>query len=123
MVRCLFFSTLASDLSSKAALATKATRSPLASRPLDMLYFTFFLVSQLDPPFYNVLIYSKSHIPASMLIDFQAFYPPSIVPSFISNIPVWYFNMSKDPLVGGAMGYLGNTSELGWFQSFLVLEL
>lgn len=31
--------------------------------------------------------------------------------------------MSADPLVGGALGYLSNGPELGWFKSFLTLEL
>ncbi|KIM90546.1 hypothetical protein PILCRDRAFT_812299 [Piloderma croceum F 1598] len=79
----------------------------LTSRPLDLLYFTFFL----------------SHIPASLLLDFQALYPSSLLPGFISSLPRLYFQMSNDPLIGGAMGYLSNSKELGWLKSFMILEL
>ena len=65
----------------------------------------------------------QSHIPASLLIDFQALYPSSVIPNFISALPKLYVEMSKDPLIGGAMGFFGNSGELGWFKSFLVLEL
>jgi hypothetical protein len=57
------------------------------------------------------------------LIDFQALYPLSKVPGFISILPKLYFEMSNDPLIGGAMGYINNSGELGWFKSFMVLEL
>lgn len=82
-------------------------RTPLAKRPLDMIYFAFFL----------------SHIPASLLIDFQALYPPALVPGFVSKLPELYIQMSNDPLIGGALGYMSNSGELGWFRSFLTLEL
>lgn len=72
-----------------------------------MLYFAFFI----------------SHIPASLLMDFQAFYPPSLVPTFISQLPKLYVQMSGDPLIGPALGYMGDASGLGWFYNFLTLEL
>lgn len=72
-----------------------------------MLYFAFFL----------------SHIPASLLMDFQVLYPTSLVPTFISQLPKWYVELSNDPLIGAALGYVGDGSGLGWFWSFLVLEL
>jgi hypothetical protein len=46
-----------------------------------------------------------------------------MVPNFISILPKLYFQLSNDPLIGGVMGYLNNSEELGWFKSFMVLEL
>lgn len=31
--------------------------------------------------------------------------------------------MSGDPLIGPALGYMGDASGLGWFYNFLTLEL
>jgi hypothetical protein len=57
------------------------------------------------------------------MVDFQTLYPSSMVPGFISILPKLYFQMCHDPLVGGVMGYLDNAGDLGWFKSFIVLEL
>lgn len=57
------------------------------------------------------------------MIDFQAIYPPSLVPALIAKLPELYIGMSNDPLIGGALGYMSNSAELGWFKSFLLLEL
>ncbi|KAI0003717.1 transmembrane protein 6/97 [Russula compacta] len=81
-------------------------RTPLTCRPMDLFYFIFFLV----------------HIPSTLLIDCQAIWPKQLVPKLLQAFPLWYVNMSGDPLVGGAMGILGNESELAWFKSFLYLE-
>ncbi len=40
----------------------------------------------------------------------------------MQGIPFWYVGMSGDPLVGRAMGIVGNGSDLAWFKSFLYLE-
>ncbi|KAJ4496415.1 transmembrane protein 6/97 [Lentinula edodes] len=42
-------------------------RASLTSRPLDFLYFCFFLI----------------HIPASLLLDFQILYPSAYLPTFL----------------------------------------
>ncbi|EGN96698.1 hypothetical protein SERLA73DRAFT_140397 [Serpula lacrymans var. lacrymans S7.3] len=76
------------------------------SRPLDLVYFMFFLL----------------HIPATLFIDLQALYPPSLVPRAISGLPQLYIRMSGDPLVGGVMGLQGQSSHFIWFKSFLVVE-
>ncbi|KAG6374727.1 transmembrane protein 6/97 [Boletus reticuloceps] len=83
-----------------------AARTPLSSRPLDLLYFTFFLI----------------HLPASLLLDCQPLYPPSLVPSFISQLPELYIQFSADPLVGGALGYFGTSNDFTWFKTFLLVE-
>ncbi|KDQ51011.1 hypothetical protein JAAARDRAFT_185480 [Jaapia argillacea MUCL 33604] len=80
-------------------------RIPLTSRPMDMVYFLFFL----------------SHIPASLLMDLQVFYP-SWFPSFIRTIPAWYINYSGDPLVAGFMGLSGKSESWIWLKTFLFLE-
>ncbi|KAF8916206.1 transmembrane protein 6/97 [Mucidula mucida] len=76
------------------------SRVPLASRPLDLVYFTFFLW----------------HLVASFAVDFQAlFYPYTWLPS----IPEYYISFSNDPLIGGAMRKEHN---LTWFICFLAIE-
>ncbi|KAH9167929.1 transmembrane protein 6/97 [Lactarius sanguifluus] len=83
-----------------------AIRTPLTSRPIDLLYFIFFVV----------------HIPATLLIDLQAVWPKHLIPESMQFLPPWYVGMSGDFLVGGSMGILGNGSGLAWFKSFLYLE-
>jgi len=82
------------------------TRRPLSSRPLDMLYFVFFMV----------------HLPATLLVDLQAIYPSHLVPPLIAQIPKMYIRMSNDPLIGGAVGLLGKSDHYIWFKTFLYLE-
>ncbi|KAH7914599.1 transmembrane protein 6/97 [Hygrophoropsis aurantiaca] len=81
----------------------------LTSRPLDLLYFVFFL----------------THIPATLLLDLQSLYPTAMIPSFIRMLPKLYTDMSSDPLVAGAMGYLGEDAmlHLVWFKTFVVVEM
>ncbi|KAH8103834.1 transmembrane protein 6/97 [Cristinia sonorae] len=78
----------------------------LTSRPLDLLYFVFFLI----------------HIPNTILVDCQALYPKQLVPDVIANLPKLYVGMSNDPLIGPAMGYFGAPENYVWFKSFLLLE-
>ncbi|KAJ7815027.1 transmembrane protein 6/97 [Mycena olivaceomarginata] len=59
--------------------------TPLTSRPLDLVYFGFFV----------------SHIFASLCIDFQAIYPPALVPGFLRTFAQWYIHTSNDPFIGG----------------------
>ncbi|TBU30442.1 transmembrane protein 6/97 [Dichomitus squalens] len=84
------------------------TRTPLSSRPRDLVYFLFFAI----------------HLPATFLIDIQAIYPKAWVPALISSLPKFYVEMSNDPLIGSAMGYFGESQlkAFTWFRSFLLLE-
>ncbi|KAG1842152.1 transmembrane protein 6/97 [Suillus subalutaceus] len=82
------------------------TASPITSRPLDLVYFAFFLV----------------HIPATLLIDLQALYPPSLTPYFIRALPQLYVQMSNDPLIGNVLGMLGDSQPFVWFKTFLAVE-
>ncbi|KAF9047200.1 hypothetical protein BDZ89DRAFT_1099290 [Hymenopellis radicata] len=78
-----------------------SSRIPLSSRPLDLLYFSFFIM----------------HIPASLLVDLQALlYPNTYLPS----LPEWYTGYSADPLIRGAML---KESQLVWFNCFLYVEM
>lgn len=45
-----------------------------------------------------------------------------MVPQLVAKIPVFYVGMSRDPLIGGAMGFFGDSSNFVWFKSFLMLE-
>ncbi|KAG1850682.1 transmembrane protein 6/97 [Suillus subluteus] len=82
------------------------TASPITSRPLDLVYFAFFLV----------------HIPATLLIDLQALYPPSLTPYFIRALPQLYVQMSNDPLIGSVLGMSGDGQPFVWFKTFLAVE-
>ncbi|KAG2354951.1 transmembrane protein 6/97 [Suillus spraguei] len=82
------------------------TAIPITSRPLDLIYFAFFLV----------------HIPATLLIDLQALYPPSLTPYFIRALPQLYVQMSNDPLIGSVLGMLGDSKHFVWFKTFLAIE-
>ncbi|KAJ7254642.1 transmembrane protein 6/97 [Mycena haematopus] len=80
------------------------TPTPLTSRPLDLVYFGFFV----------------THIFASLCIDFQALYPPALVPGFLRTFVKWYTLTSNDPFM---MGMLGESKDpLIWFKSFLFIE-
>ncbi|KAI6038629.1 transmembrane protein 6/97 [Pisolithus marmoratus] len=81
-----------------------AQRSPLSSRPLDLLYFLFFLI----------------HIPATLLLDCQALYPESAVPTSIKALPRIYLDVSADPLIAGVFGHA--PGDFTWFKMFLYLE-
>ncbi|KAG2088013.1 transmembrane protein 6/97 [Suillus discolor] len=82
------------------------TAIPITSRPLDLVYFVFFLV----------------HIPATLLIDLQALYPPWLIPYFIRALPRLYIQMSNDPLIGSVLGMLGDSKPFVWFKTFLAVE-
>jgi len=64
------------------------------------------------------------HIPASLLIDLQAFYPAAYTPSLISWIPEAYSRNTADPLIGPAFGFHGpeKAATFVWFLSLLSLE-
>ncbi|KAG1728110.1 transmembrane protein 6/97 [Suillus lakei] len=83
------------------------TAISITSRPLDLVYFAFFLV----------------HIPATLLIDLQALYPPSLTPHFIRALPQFYVQMSNDPLIGSVLGMLGDSKPFIWFKTFLAVEV
>jgi len=73
---------------------------------MDLVYFTFFLI----------------HLPASLLLDCQPLYPPSLVPSFISQLPKMYTQISADPLISGLMGFSGESNNFLWFKTFIFIE-
>ncbi|KAF8630459.1 hypothetical protein AX15_002908 [Amanita polypyramis BW_CC] len=90
------------------SLRSSPVHARLTSRPLDLIYFCFFLI----------------HIPATLLLDIQHLYPVWLVPPFIQALPRYYLQMSNDPLVGGVSGFLGiNTEHLIWFKCFIALEV
>jgi len=76
----------------------------LSSRPLDFLYFAFFLI----------------HIPCTVLLDAQAIVPQHLIPNVLRDASEWYIAFSADPLIKGAF-YGG--PEFDWFRAFLYLEV
>ncbi|KAH7335214.1 transmembrane protein 6/97 [Rhizoctonia solani] len=80
--------------------------SNLKERPLDLLYLVYFAI----------------HIPPTVLMDLQAVLPRGSFPSALQQLPQFYLNMSGDPLIAGAMGLHGVTTQFTWFYTFLVIE-
>ncbi|KIY68867.1 hypothetical protein CYLTODRAFT_373655 [Cylindrobasidium torrendii FP15055 ss-10] len=75
-------------------------RTPLTARPLDLMWFSFFLM----------------HIPATVLMDLQAlFFPKTYLPGILH----WYVQWTNDPIIRGAM-YDAN---MYWMRCFLTMEL
>ncbi|KAL5512954.1 hypothetical protein ACEPAH_3352 [Sanghuangporus vaninii] len=81
-------------------------RLPLTSRPLDLIYFLFFLI----------------HIPVTLLLDIQALYPHQYVPEQLRSLINWYLQWSADPVMAGVFGLNGPPALWVWFKSFLILE-
>jgi hypothetical protein len=77
-----------------------ATPTSLLKRPLDLVYFIYFF----------------THIPVTLAIDFQVFYPPHLVPQALKDALVMYIRDYKDP-------FLGANPPLFWFMSFMYSEL
>ncbi|KAI8071304.1 hypothetical protein BC940DRAFT_234890 [Gongronella butleri] len=73
--------------------------SSLASRPLDLVFYVFFL----------------THIPITVLFDLQALYPAAWVPQPLLSIVAWYAEATGDPF----MHPLNNQY---WFKSLASME-
>ncbi|CAE6359350.1 unnamed protein product [Rhizoctonia solani] len=78
----------------------------LNERSLDFLYLVYFVI----------------HIPPTLLMDLQAVLPRGSFPSALQQLPQFYLNMSGDPLIAGAMGLHGASTQFTWFYTFLVIE-
>ncbi|KAI8081326.1 transmembrane protein 6/97 [Halteromyces radiatus] len=72
----------------------------LLKRPLDLVYFIYFF----------------THIPVTLLIDFQTFYPTELVPGFLKDTRNIFIQDYKDP-------FLASEPPHYWFLSFLYSEL
>ncbi|KAI8984342.1 transmembrane protein 6/97 [Mycotypha africana] len=73
-------------------------RQPL--RILDLVYFLYF----------------ATHIPVTVLIDFQLFCPSHWVPQILKDALAFYVTTYKDP-------FMGSTTPVYWYSSFVVCEL
>ncbi|KAH9931876.1 transmembrane protein 6/97 [Fomitopsis serialis] len=83
-------------------------RRPLTSRPLDLAYFSFFLM----------------HTFATVVVDLQAIYPPHLIPSAMKGVVDYYLTTYNDPLIGGVMGFFGpaKADSFNWFETFVIME-
>ncbi|KAI8878087.1 hypothetical protein K501DRAFT_336980 [Backusella circina FSU 941] len=81
-------------------MSDSSTRKSLFSRPLDLVYFIYF----------------ATHIPVTVCIDFQAFYPPEWVPQILKDALLMYTRDFKDP-------FMSSKEPTYWFLSFVVCEL
>jgi hypothetical protein len=98
------------------------TRLPLTQRPLDLIYFIFFLVRNRCIRSPRPLIIPQVHIPATICMDLQRFYPPALVPQPLKDFLTWYLDMTNDPVVSGALGLRGAPGDFAWIKSFFALE-
>ncbi|CDS06816.1 hypothetical protein LRAMOSA09341 [Lichtheimia ramosa] len=81
-------------------MVSNQAQKSLLSRPLDLVFFGYF----------------ASHIPVTVLIDMQPFYPQHLIPQVLKDVAADYVNTYKDPLVGSPV-------PLPWFESFLGCEV
>lgn len=99
---------------------------PFSERPLDFVYFMFFLVSapsSAKTGTRRALTHGQIHIPATVCLDVQSLYPREWVPSFLSWIPSYYVAISGDPFLAASFGFTDNATEYLWFTTLLHLEL
>ncbi|KZT66157.1 hypothetical protein DAEQUDRAFT_715483 [Daedalea quercina L-15889] len=84
------------------------SRRPLTSRPLDLIYFSFFFM----------------HTFATVVVDLQAIYPPHLIPGAMKGVVDYYLTTYNDPLIGGVMGFFGpaKADALNWFRTFVTME-
>ena len=80
-------------------MVNQASKS-LLKRPLDLIYFGYFAM----------------HVPVTILMDMQPFYPQHLVPQVLKDAVTGYAETYKDPLVGSPV-------PLPWFDSFLGCEI
>jgi hypothetical protein len=80
--------------------AAATTKSSIFSRPLDLIYVVYF----------------ATHIPVTLGIDFQVFYPAQYVPKALSDALEFYITTYKDP-------FMGSPTPVYWFLSFIFCEL
>ncbi|CDH61039.1 transmembrane protein 97 [Lichtheimia corymbifera JMRC:FSU:9682] len=76
------------------------TPKSLLARPLDMVYFGYFAM----------------HVPVTVLVDMQPFYPQHLIPQALKEVVTGYAETYKDPLVASPV-------LLPWFESFLYCEI
>ncbi|EPT01234.1 hypothetical protein FOMPIDRAFT_1161861 [Fomitopsis schrenkii] len=83
-------------------------RKSLTSRPLDLIYFSFFFM----------------HTFATVVVDLQAIYPPHLIPAPMKAIIDYYLTTYNDPLIGGVMGFFGpaKAESFSWFRTFVIME-
>ncbi|KAF6767156.1 Transmembrane protein 6/97 [Kalmanozyma brasiliensis GHG001] len=93
-------------MSTRPATTALARRQPLTSRPLDILYLSYFVI----------------HLAASVAIDAQLAYPPysqRLFPEPLRKVLADYLTSSKDPfLLAAARG----SADHVWFRVLLISE-
>jgi len=75
-----------------------STTKPLLSRPLDAIFFLYFV----------------SHTVITIVLDVQGVVPAHVVPSSFIALKAWYVDQYKDPFVAAPNAW--------WFKSFMVSE-
>jgi hypothetical protein len=81
-------------------MAEQQAKKSLISRPLDLIYFIYF----------------ASHIPVTLAIDLQVFFPPQWIPQVLKDALTFYIETYKDP-------FMGSSTPAYWFLSFVACEL
>src|SRR6266511_5929367 len=95
-------------------------RVPLRDRPLDAFYFGFFFVRSIPRPQnhvgFSMYIIFQVHLFTTLYLDLQPFYPPSVLPKFMSSSFRFSSVEMRDPLVVGMLGLYGEEvkASLAW---------
>ncbi|KAJ1970083.1 Transmembrane protein 97 [Dispira parvispora] len=84
---------------------TTTVRRPWASRPLDLVFYIYFMV----------------HIPTTILIDSQIVLPSWLYPQPLLNLSDFWHRVSGDPLM--AVDQFGLDPNMVWLYTFVVAEL
>ncbi|KAI8140189.1 transmembrane protein 6/97 [Fennellomyces sp. T-0311] len=85
-------------------VSNQPTTKSLFSRPLDLIFFGYF----------------ASHIPITICVDIQSFYPPEIVPQALKDVLAWYLETYKDPFMSASLGF---SAPIPWFQGVVFCEM
>jgi hypothetical protein len=100
---------------------------PLTSRPLDLLYVVFFIVSTFMHPHFDIPLTTphQVHIPITIFCDLQIPQWPifSFFPEVIRSFPKQGLTIIGDPFIAAMFGYNGDMKMWTWFETFLWSEL
>lgn len=70
------------------------------------------------------MTYIQFHIPASLVVDLQYFYPRYLVPAFLRQVIPLYLQKTGDPLIAGLHNWYNSDAYVfTWFKTFVWLEL
>jgi len=102
--------------------ASRSLLAHLTCFTSDISWYAFQLSKNTLP--LHILCSLKVHIVATLSLDLQPFYPPALVPGFMSDAHASYLKDTGDPLIKAFLGLLGEEARISasWFESFIYCE-